>query len=117
MAFEARNLRVQLPCLHVTLVDCTPAQTFLCQFPTRLCRYDTIPHCIDTPIVQCIAGTNPTEIITLLTPNCGTTKIAQVPVHVDVEDLEVLHAHLEEQLKEIEIAQEAVAAQQKGKRK
>jgi hypothetical protein len=67
---------------------------------------------VDVP-VECIAGTHPTDIITQLTPNCGTTQIAEGPITVLPEHLGVLKEQLQQQLKEIEIAEKAVAEAEK----
>jgi hypothetical protein len=144
MAFEARNLRVQIPCGAVTLINCTPGHTIHCFFPTKHCHFPTYCHwgtphtcfwgtpchwgspcrwgscgyyspVVDVP-EQCIAGTHPTDIITELTPNCGTTQVAEGPITVLPEHLSVLKEQLQQQLKEVELAEKAVAdAEKKAK--
>jgi hypothetical protein len=142
MAFEARKLRVQIPCGPVTLIDCTPGATRYCYWPTQhcpiftcdwgthlTCVWDT-PWCrygspcrgwnscgfyspvVDVPI-ECIAGTSPTYKITELTPNCGTTAVAEGPITVLPEHLGVLKEQLQRQLAEIEEAEKAVAEAEK----
>src|SRR5262249_41446683 len=115
MAFQARNLRVQLPCGPVTVINCTIANTYHCFFPTH-CNYPTFYGAFPTrhqclfntctlpSPIACQYGTDTVTVqITQLTPNCGTTRVAQGPIEVGREELGILRQALEAQLEEINI--------------
>ena len=124
MAFQSRNLRVQLPCGPVTIIQCTLGHTIQCYFPTY-CQFTTYQNC--HTYITCIFGTctHPSPIacqfgtdtvtvrITQLTPNCGTTQVAQGPIQVDRGELAILKEALQAQLEEIEGAEKALAKAEK----
>ena len=45
MSFEARNLRIQLPCHQVTILDCGVGHTHICGNPTIFCQFPTQIGC------------------------------------------------------------------------
>lgn len=119
MAFDARNLRVQLPCGPVTVFPCRFDSVFCYHFTHFTCRIFTCPFgsCFDSPFT-CRYGT-----ITICGPGspvadpggqlCAGSEPIQQVTHVSVEDLGVLREQLQAQLKEIEAAQKKVQAFEK----
>ena len=122
MDFEARRLRVQLPCGTQTLIACVWGT---CRLPSVLtCLYRT-PFCWNygswcrTAISECtIFRTRVCEIGTRPTwpPDCGTTIWERGDIFeqivspvLEVEDLDILREQLEGQLKEVISAQEQIA--------
>jgi hypothetical protein len=135
-SFEARNLRVQIPCGSVTLINCTLGHTINCFFPTKYCAFPTChfgtPCHWGTPQtcfwgtpchwgspcffhtcgyhspIACEVGTMPHL------PECPGTEIVQEgPITVLPEHLSVLKEQLQAQLHEIELAEKAVAEAEK----
>ena len=118
MEFEARKLRVQLPCGTQTLIACVFGT---CRLPSLItCLYRT-PWC-PTWISECWRsycqfGTRPTF------PTCGVTwdtetlfeRTELIQPQLEVEELGILREQLEGQLKEVIAAQEAVNKQRKAK--
>jgi hypothetical protein len=118
--FEARKLRVQLPCGTQTLIACVFGT---CRLPSVItCIYRTPWGC---PIwisrcggSYCEFGTRPTIL------TCGGTwdtetifeVTRQVQPQLEVEELGILREQLEGQLKEVIAAQESVAKQSKETR-
>jgi hypothetical protein len=124
MAFQSRNLRVQLPCGSVTVIQCTLGHTLHCYFPTY-CHFPTYQNChtyitcifgtctLPSPIA-CQFGTDTVTVrITELTPNCGTTRVAQGPIQVGREELGLLREALQAQLEEVEGAERALSEAEK----
>ena len=123
MDFEARKLRVQLPCGSQTLIACIFGT---CRLPSVItCIYRTpfcpvyISRCPVFGSVICEFGTRPT-----FPTNCGTTIWATetifeqtelVQPQLEVEELDVLREQLEAQLKEVINAQQVIAKQGKTK--
>lgn len=120
MDFEARKLRVQLPCGTQTLIACVFGT---CRLPSLItCIYRTPWGC---PIYIsecwrsfCEFGTRPT-----FPTNCGTTiwqtetifEITdRIQPQLEVEELDILREQLEGQLKEVISAQQSIAKQAKG---
>jgi hypothetical protein len=117
-SFEARRLRVQIPCGSVTLIQCggfTFCRFLSCGYPTiwgcgvihtRWCEWGTCgwaspdPCGFISPVVQ-------------LTPEvlCAGSEEIQPKVTIDPEELPVLRERLEAQLKEIQSAEEQVKKQ------
>ena len=121
MPFDARNLRIQLPCGPVTVFPCR-FETIFCNYPSRFtclwgscswgsCRYGSCPlgSCIDSPIT-CPWGSGicPGSVITT-TPY----ETIQQVTHVSVEDLGALREQLQAQLKEIDEAEAKVKQYEK----
>jgi len=122
--FEARKLRVQLPCGSQTLIACIFGT---CRLPSVItCIYRTpfcptwISICGTYQSRVCEWGTRPT-----FPTNCGTTiwqteTIYENPELVqpslEVEELGALREQLEAQLKEVVAAQAAVAKAEKSSR-
>lgn len=119
MEFEARKLRVQLPCGTQTLIACVFGT---CRLPSLItCLYRT-PWC-PTWISECWRsycdiGTRPTF------PTCGRSiwdtdtwfEITdRIQPQLEVEELGILREQLEGQLKEVIAAQQSVAKQKKAK--
>jgi hypothetical protein len=123
--FEARRLRVQLPCGTETLIACVFGT---CRLPSVItCLYRTpwcppyISFCGGYRTVACEIGTRAT-----FTPTCGgtiwytetltpvTDTIRQV-TEFEVEELPILREQLEGQLKEVIAAQEQIERQGKSK--
>jgi len=117
--FEARKLRVQLPCGSQTLIACVFGT---CRLPSLItCIYRTPWGC---PIwisrcwrSFCEFGTRPT-----FPTDCGTTiwetetiyEITErIQPQLEVEELGILREQLEGQLKEVISAQQAIAKQSK----
>ncbi|HEX8939195.1 MAG TPA: hypothetical protein VF763_03440 [Candidatus Limnocylindrales bacterium] len=127
MEFEARRLRVQLPCGTDTLIECVFAT---CRLPSVItCLYRTpfcptfISRCGGYRSIICDFGTNRT-----FTPTCGgtiwytetltetgTETIREV-TQFEVDELPLLREQLEGQLKEVIAAQEQVAKRNKTSR-
>ena len=131
MAFEARSLRVQIPCGSVTLINCTVGNTINCFFPSKYCHFPSYCHygtpwtCFwGTPcqwgspcfhgtcgyhlsLIDCEFGTRPHL------PECPGTEIVEGPITISPEHLGVLKEQLQAQLREIEIAEKAVAEAEK----
>lgn len=124
MEFEARKLRVQLPCGSQTLIACVFGT---CRLPSLItCIYRTpwgcpiwISRCGSWRSVWCEFGTRPT-----FPTDCGTTiwetetffEITErIQPQLEVEELDILREQLEGQLKEVITAQQAIAKQGKGK--
>ena len=117
MDFEARKLRVQLPCGTQTLIACVFGT---CRLPSIItCIYRTpfcpvyISRCGGWRSVWCEFGTRPT-----FPTQCGTTiwetetifEITDVvQPQLEVEELDILREQLEGQLKEVITAQQQVA--------
>jgi hypothetical protein len=116
MDFEARRLRVQLPCGDETLIACVfgtcrlpsritclwwtcPPWLSMCKWTTDFCRWHTDFCPLGTEIV-CRVGTLPI-------PGCGLTELVQV----DLDDLPILQEQLEGQLKAVLEAIEVVNKQ------
>jgi hypothetical protein len=97
--FEARKLRVQLPCGSQTLIACVFGT---CRLPSMItCIYrTTFPTDCGTTIWE-------TETIFQITE--------QIQPQLEVEELDILREQLEGQLKEVISAQQAVAKQGKTK--
>jgi hypothetical protein len=128
MSFEARNLRVQLPCGPVTIIDCGAAFTRICRQGTIItclwgtCRWGTCGFvspcgwCSYWSPYQCRFGSpdpcgfgSPIEQIT--EHLCAGSEELGVRVTVSPEELGPLREALEAQLKEISAAEEAVKRQ------
>lgn len=119
MEFEARKLRVQLPCGTQTLVACVFGT---CRLPSLItCIYRTPWGC---PVFISRCWRSYCEVATRPTiPTCGATWDTEttfefterIQPQVEVEDLAILREQLEGQLKEVISAQEAVAKQSKTK--
>lgn len=124
MDFEARRLRVQLPCGTETLIACV---FYTCRLPSVItCLYRTpfcprfVSWCGGYRSIVCDIGTNRT-----FTPTCGgtiwytetltetLTETIREQTQFEVEDLPILREQLEGQLKEVIAAQEQVAKQTK----
>ncbi len=117
MDFEARKLRVQLPCGTQTLIACVFGT---CRLPSIItCIYRTpfcpvyISRCGGWRSVWCEFGTRPT-----FPTQCGTTiwetetifEITDlVQPQLEIEELDILREQLEGQLKEVITAQQQVA--------
>jgi hypothetical protein len=116
--FEARKLRVQLPCGSQTLIACVFGT---CRLPSVItCIYRTpicpiyISICGGWRSVWCEIGTRPT-----FPTNCGTTiwedtrtifeQTDLIQPQLEVEELDVLREQLEGQLKEVINAQQQIA--------
>jgi hypothetical protein len=114
--FEARNLRVQLPCGQQTIIQCRlgtclgfwswcrfgTCQPWISICPLGTCRFATCGFV--SPVVQ--GPEFPIE--------CPGSELVP-PQFVAVEDLADLREMLEEQLKEIKAAEAEVAKQQRKK--
>ena len=123
MAFDARNLRVQLPCGPVTVYPCRFETVFCYQYTNITCRFFTwhcpFGSCFDSPICRfgtigpgCGPGSwvaNPGDL-------CAGSEPIQQVTHVSVEDLAALREQLQAQLKEIEAAEKKVQAFEKEQR-
>jgi hypothetical protein len=122
--FEARKLRVALPCGSQTLIACVFGT---CRLPSLItCIYRTpwgcptyISWCGGFRTRWCEFGTRPT-----FPTDCGTTIwetetifqiTEQIQPQLEVEELDILREQLEGQLKEVISAQQAVAKQGKTK--
>ena len=117
MDFEARKLRVQLPCGTQTLIACVFGT---CRLPSIItCIYRTpfcpiyISRCGGWRSVWCEFGTRPT-----FPTQCGTTiwetetifeMTDLIQPQLEVEELDILREQLEGQLKEVITAQQQVA--------
>ena len=113
MAFDARNLRVQLPCGSVTVFPCRFNTNICFQFTYWTCRFYTwhcpFTSCFDSPI--CRWGTS---------GGCGFgspvvdpgPEIDQV-THVSIDDIGALRELLQAQLKELDAAEKKVKAFEK----
>jgi hypothetical protein len=115
--FEARKLRVQLPCGTQTLIACVFGT---CRLPSIItCIYRTpfcpiyISRCGGWRSVWCEFGTRPT-----FPTQCGTTiwetetifeMTDLIQPQLEVEELDILREQLEGQLKEVITAQQQVA--------
>ena len=125
MDFEARKLRVQLPCGSQTLIACVFGS---CRLPSIItCLYRTpfcpvfISRCGGWQSVWCEFGTRPT-----FPTQCGTTiwedtrTIFEEPERfspqLEVEELDILREQLEGQLKEVVAAQQQLAKDAKRSR-
>ncbi|HZO98308.1 MAG TPA: hypothetical protein VFB42_13150 [Gaiellaceae bacterium] len=127
MPFEARNLRVQLPCGPVTVFPCR-FNTVFCAYPTYItcgwwsnCRLFTwhcpFGSCLDSPticrfgtIVDCGPGSP------IADPGgglCAASEPIQQVTHVSIEDLATLREQLQQQLKEVEAAEKKVQQYEK----
>jgi hypothetical protein len=125
MDFEARRLRVQLPCGTQTLVACVFGT---CRLPSVItCLYRTpycppyLSECGGYRSIVCDFGT-----IRTFTPTCGgtiwytetltptTVETVRETVQFEVDELPVLREQLEAQLKEVITAQEQIAKQAKS---
>jgi hypothetical protein len=116
--FEARKLRVQLPCGTQTLIACVFGT---CRLPSLItCIYRT-PWC-PTWISHCWRSF--CEFVTRPTfPTCGVTwdtetlfeRTDVIQPQLEVEELDILREQLEGQLKEVISAQQAIAKQNKAK--
>jgi hypothetical protein len=122
--FEARKLRVQLPCGSQTLIACVFGT---CRLPSIItCIYRTpfcpvyISICGGWRSVICEFGTRPT-----FPTNCGTTiwetetiyeRTELIQPQLEVEELDVLREQLEGQLKEVITAQQQIAKDAKRTR-
>ena len=122
MTFEARKLRVQLPCGPQTLIACVFGS---CRLPSVItCIYRT-PWGCPTWISQCLGGRSVyCEFVTRPTfPTCGATwdtetlyeRTDLIQPQLEVEELDILREQLEGQLKEVVSAQQAIAKQNKTK--
>lgn len=123
MEFEARKLRVQLPCGTETLIACV---FDTCRLPSVItCLYRTpfcppfLSVCGGFRSVACEIGTRVT-----FTPTCGgtiwytetltpVTDTIRQGTQFEVDELPILREQLEGQLKEVIAAQEQVAKQAK----
>lgn len=107
MAFDARNLRVQLPCGSVTVFPCRFNTNICFQFTYWTCRFYTwhcpFNSCLDTPTI-CRWGSPPICPGSYIDPG---PEIDQV-THVSIEDLGALRELLQTQLKEIDAAEKKV---------
>lgn len=117
MDFEARKLRVQLPCGTQTLIACVFGT---CRLPSIItCIYRTpfcpvyISRCGGWRSVWCEFGTRPT-----FPTQCGTTiwetetlfeTTELIQPQLEVEELDILREQLEGQLKEVITAQQQIA--------
>lgn len=124
MDFEARKLRVQLPCGTQTLIACVFGT---CRLPSVItCIYRTpfcpvyISRCGGWRSVWCEFGTRPT-----FPTNCGTTiwetetifeRTELIQPELEVEELDILREQLEGQLKEVITAQQQIAKDAKRTR-
>ena len=122
MEFEARKLRVQIPCGDNTIIDCvlgtcrlpsqftclwqSPCPIFSdCRYSTRICLWPTLcPFGSDIPIA-CEAATQP-RITKTVSWACD-------PGEIDIDDLPVLIQQLEGQLK---LANDALATANKQRK-
>jgi hypothetical protein len=121
MEFEARKLRVQIPCGDGTIIDCVLGTCRLptvftclwqspiwtdCRYSTRICLWPTLcPFGSDIPIA-CEIGTGPR--IT------RTVSLACDPGEIELDDLPVLIQQLEGQLKLANDALEIANKQRKS---
>ncbi len=120
MAFDARNLRVQLPCGPVTVFPCRFDSVFCYQYTWFTCRLFTwrCPYgsCFDSPTI-CRYGTiidcGPGSPVADPGQFCAGSEPIQQVTHVSIEDLGVLREQLQAQLKEIEAAAKKVQAYEK----
>jgi hypothetical protein len=113
--FEARRLRVQLPCGDDTLIACVfgtcrlpsritclwrtpycPAWISICGWRTDICPTFNTRICPDFSEILCRAGSQPI-------PGCG---ISEEWIQVELDDLPILREQLEGQLK---VVNEAIA--------
>jgi hypothetical protein len=114
MAFESRNLRVQLPCGAVTVINCTAGHTITCYYPTVHWTCHTYISCIfgtcthPSPIT-CYTGSIPN--ITITGPT--TSPYIGGPIQVGREELGALRESLHAQLKELDAAEEALGEAEK----
>ena len=116
MSFEARNLRIQLPCRQVTILDCGVGVTHLCGHPTVLCQFPTNqcwPH-ISCGLLGSCGPLSPCHYNTWVTCEFGThggcgviSPVVQDPgtIVIDPEQIAVLRKRLEAQLKELDEAE------------
>ena len=111
MSFDARNLRVQLPCGAVTVFPCRFNTNLCFQFTYWTCRFYTwhcpFGSCFDSPI--CRYGSLPICPGTIPDPG---PEIDQV-THVSIDDLGALRELLQAQLKELDAAEKKVKAFEK----
>jgi hypothetical protein len=123
LAFDAKNLRVQLPCGPVTVFPCRFdtgicfEHTFItcawgtgCRFPTYRCPSGS---CLDSPTICRFGGTGcgpGSPIETIVDTDTGPLQQA---THVSVEDLGALREALAAQLKEVDAAVKKVAQYEK----
>jgi hypothetical protein len=135
MSFQARRLRVQLPCGEATLIEEAVHQ--LCRYPTAACHYPT-QFCLCTYLTPCHFNTTVCHrFITCVEFNSGVcnfgsgcgplASLCAIPsacaasvgcpggseqpidpgtIVVDPEDLPVLREALEAQLREIDKAEQ-----------
>jgi hypothetical protein len=120
LAFDAKNLRVQLPCGPVTVFPCRFDTLHCHQYTLLTCAWGTgcrlatwrcpFGSCIDSPTI-CRWGTDcgpGSPIETIQTVCAGSDPLQQV-THVSIEDLGALREALQAQLKEVEAAEKKVA--------
>jgi hypothetical protein len=144
-SFEARNLRVQLPCGPVTIIDCGAGFTRICRWGTQItclwgtychwgspchfgtpcqfgtpCHFGTCGGCsVFTPL-HCQFGSpdpcGPGSPIQNITEQlCAGSEDLAVRITVAPEELGQLREALETQLKEISAAEEALKRHTEGK--
>jgi hypothetical protein len=126
MSFEARNLRIQLPCRQVTILDCGVGITHLCGNPTVLCPAQSIVCHFPTQV--CVQYASICGIHSCAYATCGWQSIC--PLHtqigcqvggtfkcpgswvedpgeliIDAEQIGALRESLEAQLKELDDAE------------
>lgn len=109
MSFEARTLRVQLPCGPVTLIEAAVHDAELLAREYWRDRYrlgaaDAADNC--THVTDRCTGRSEHG---MEARRCNGTEPLSILTTVDVSVLPVLRRQLEAQLKEIQIAEEAVA--------
>ena len=109
MPFDARSLRVQLPCGPVTVIEAAAHDAELLareywRDRFRLVADDACGNC--SPVTDRCIGRSERGREAIL---CAGTEPLSILTTVDVSVLPVLRRQLEAQLKEIQIAEEAVA--------
>ena len=125
MAFDARNLRVQLPCGPVTVFPCRFETDYCFQYTHITCLWGSCrlwsacPYgsCIDSPLT-CRWGSPPicgpgSPYVEGTPQLCAGSETIQQVSHVSVEDLGVLRERLQAQLKEVEAAEKKVQQYEK----
>ena len=109
MSFEARTLRVQLPCGPVTVIEAAAHDAELLAREYWRDRYhlgaaDACGNCSN--ITDRCVGRSERGMEAI---RCNGTEPLSILTTVDVSVLPVLRRQLEAQLKEIQVAEEAVA--------
>ena len=115
MPFDAKSLRVQLPCRSLTVID---GEEFDRERKARKALRDLVTPRLTSPTPccargtgeeDCVRGTHDLDIANLTDHLCMGTETIDTRVTIEASVLPALRVQLEKRLEEVKVAEEAVA--------